>query len=437
MTASAVITAEEAVAHVRSGDTVMVGGFGLVGAPLTLIDALVDHSDATDLTIVSNNIGEPGRGLGKLLRQGRIRRGISSYFTSNPEAVAAVNAGEIEATLVPQGTFAEAIRAGGAGIAGFYTAVGAGTLLAEGKEERLIGGVLHVLEEPIRADVALVYAARADTLGNLWYRRTARNFNPLMATAATVTIAEAGEVVPVGGDRARVGRDPAPVRRLPGGETMRSDVKSRIAERAARELRPGEIVNLGIGIPNLIPGFLGADSRVVLHTENGLLGVGPRPGEDELDPDLIDAAKQPITALPGASYFDSAESFAMIRGGHIDVAVLGALEVSAAGDIANWAVPGKDVLGVGGAMDLVVGARRVIVTMTATSSRGEPKVVAECTYPLTAAGAVDVIITELSVFRLQDGELRLTELLDGATLDDVAAVTTAPFVVSLEESHAR
>ena len=192
----------------------MVGGFGLVGAPLTLIDALVDHSDATDLTIVSNNIGEPGRGLGKLLRQGRISRGISSYFTSNPEAVAAVNAGEIEATLVPQGTFAEAIRAGGAGIGGFFTPVGAGTLLAEGKEERLIAGVLHVLEEPIHADVALVYAARADTLGNLWYRRTARNFNPLMATAATVTIAEAGEVVPVGCDRARVGRDAAPLRRL-------------------------------------------------------------------------------------------------------------------------------------------------------------------------------------------------------------------------------
>jgi 3-oxoacid CoA-transferase A subunit len=198
VTASAMITAKEAVSHIRSGDTVMVGGFGLVGAPLTLIDALVDHSDATDLTIVSNNIGEPGLGLGKLLRQGRIRRGISSYFTSNPEAVAAVNAGEIEATLVPQGTFAEAIRAGGAGIGGFYTPVGAGTLLAEGKEERLIGGVRHVLEEPIVADVALVYAARADTLGNLWYRRTARNFNPLMATAATVTIAEAGEVVAVG-----------------------------------------------------------------------------------------------------------------------------------------------------------------------------------------------------------------------------------------------
>jgi 3-oxoacid CoA-transferase B subunit len=213
------------------------------------------------------------------------------------------------------------------------------------------------------------------------------------------------------------------------------DVKARIASRAARELHAGEVVNLGIGIPNLIPDFLGQDSGVVLHTENGLLGVGPRPNGDELDPDLIDAAKQPITALPGAAYFDSASSFAMIRGGHVDVAVLGALEVSGHGDIANWAVPGKDVLGVGGAMDLVVGARRVIVTMTATSSRGEPKVVAECTYPLTAAGVADVIITELSVFRRVDDELVLTELLEGATVDDVAAVTTAPFVVALEESH--
>jgi 3-oxoacid CoA-transferase B subunit len=217
---------------------------------------------------------------------------------------------------------------------------------------------------------------------------------------------------------------------------VNGDVKARIAERAARELRPGEVVNLGIGIPNLIPGFLPPDSGVVLHTENGLLGVGPRPTGDELDPDLIDAAKLPITALPGAAYFDSAQSFAMIRGGHIDVAVLGALEVSGAGDIANWAVPGRDVLGVGGAMDLVVGARRVIVTMTATSSRGEPKVVAECSYPLTAAGAADVIVTEHSVFRIHDGELRLTELLGGATVDDVAEITGAPFVVALEESHA-
>ena len=198
MTVQGTISAEEAVSRIRSGDTIMVGGFGLVGAPLTLIDALAEHSEATDLTVVSNNIGEPGKGLGKLLRQGRIRRGISSFFTSNPEAVAAANAGEIEATLVPQGTFAEAIRAGGAGIGGFFTPVGAGTLLAGGKEERVIDGVPYVLESPIRADVSLVYAARADELGNLWYRHTARNFNPLMATAARITIAEAGEIVPIG-----------------------------------------------------------------------------------------------------------------------------------------------------------------------------------------------------------------------------------------------
>ncbi len=215
---------------------------------------------------------------------------------------------------------------------------------------------------------------------------------------------------------------------------MTDDVRARIAARAALELRAGDVVNLGIGIPNLIPGFLGPDTEVYLHTENGLLGVGPRPDPNEVDPDLIDAAKLPITALPGAAYFDSADSFAMIRGGHVDVAVLGALQVSARGDIANWAVPGRDVLGVGGAMDLVVGARTVIVTMTATSSNGEPKLLPECTLPLTARGVADVVVTDLGVFRLPDGVLTLTELLGDAELDDVAAAVSAPYEVALESS---
>ena len=208
-----------------------------------------------------------------------------------------------------------------------------------------------------------------------------------------------------------------------------TDPRLRIAERAARELRAGDVVNLGIGIPNLIPRFLGPEAGIFVHTENGLLGVGPPPEEDELDEDLIDAAKRPVTALPGAAYFDSAQSFAMIRGGHVDTAVLGALQVSETGDIANWAVPGKDVLGVGGAMDLVVGARRVIVTMTARTAEGEPKVVERCTFPITASGAVDVVVTELCVFRRHEGRLRLTELLDGATVGDVAAATPARFAV--------
>ena len=213
---------------------------------------------------------------------------------------------------------------------------------------------------------------------------------------------------------------------------MSEDVKSRIAARAAQELRPGEVVNLGIGIPNLIPGLLGPDTEIFLHTENGLLGVGPRPTDAEADPDLIDAAKRPVTALPGASYFDSASSFAMIRGGHVDVAVLGALQVSESGDIANWAIPGKDVLGVGGAMDLVVGAKRVIVTMTSTTPTGEPKLVRECTLPLTARGVVDVVVTELAVFRFQDGGLTLTELLGDGTAADVHAVTDAAFATAVE-----
>ena len=208
-------------------------------------------------------------------------------------------------------------------------------------------------------------------------------------------------------------------------------IKARIAERAARELQPGEIVNLGIGLPTLIPEYLGADTAVFLHSENGILGVGPRPTPDALDPDLIDAAKRPVTALAGASYFDSAQSFAMIRGGHIDVAVLGALQVSASGDIANWAVPGKDVLGVGGAMDLVVGARRVIVTMTALTSVGQPKIVEDCTYPLTARAVATVVITELALFRLIDGRLALTELLGDATESDVRSATGATYATRL------
>lgn len=193
------MTATEAVAEIRDGATIMVGGFGLVGAPLTLIDALVASSSATDLTIISNNVGEPGRGLGLLLRQGRIRRAVASYFTSNPEAVEAATGGAIAYTLLPQGTLAEAIRAGGAGIRGFYTPVGAGTSLAEGKEQRVIDGVLCVLEPPIRADVALVYATWGDLLGNLRYHRTAQNFNPAMASAADLTIAEVAEIRSVGG----------------------------------------------------------------------------------------------------------------------------------------------------------------------------------------------------------------------------------------------
>jgi len=210
-----------------------------------------------------------------------------------------------------------------------------------------------------------------------------------------------------------------------------TDPRDVIARRAALELVPGEVVNLGIGIPNRIPDFIDPAAGVVVHTENGLLGVGPRPAPGTEDPELIDAGKRPVTMTPGAAIFDSAASFGMIRGGHVDAVVLGALQVSETGDIANWQVPGGKALGVGGAMDLVVGARRVIVTMTATTPTGEPKLVPACTLPLTAIGVVSCVITEHAVFRIGPDGPVLVELLDGATIEQVAAETAARHRVAL------
>lgn len=469
-------SAAAALEGMQSNSTLLAGGFGLCGVPDTLINTVHASPHIDGLTCVSNNAGIQGSGLGLLLESKQIKKMIASYVGENRIFEKMYLSGEIELELTPQGTLAERCRAGGAGIPAFYTPAAFGTVVQTGelplrhngdgtvkeysqpRDVKVFHGKSYVMEEAIRGDYAFVKAWKADRLGNCQFRFAANNFNGAMGRNARETIVEAEHIVEPGDI------EPAAVH-LPGiyvtkviqssaekkiekltltqdeghgqdmsalGKGDTASKRERIVRRAAKEFKNGMYANLGIGMPMLAPSFVDPSVSVTLQSENGILGLGPYPRKGAEDADLINAGKETITLLPGASTFGSEESFGMIRSGRIDLTILGAMQVSEKGDLANWMLPGK-IKGFGGAMDLVSNPQntKVVVTMEHVDKKGRPKILKQCAFPLTGKACVSRIITDLCVFDVDFAAgLTLVEVAEGVTVEEVRGKTEAEFGVA-------
>ena len=451
---------QQAVADVRDGATIAIAGFSVGHRFATSLILALREKGTRNLTLVCNSLGDPGATRGQILAENKQVKKLIAAFSVRPgtptASEAQITAGEMEVELGPQGILVERCRAGGAGIPAFYSPTSVGTGIAEGKEIREFDGKPHVLERAIHVDYAFCRGYRADRLGNVQFRGGSQNFNPSFAKAARVAIVEVDEIVEPGVITPElidlpgifVGRIVKTTQTVDGKAWRRPErrpadkprlyndkpalTRHGIAKRAAALVKEGTYVNLGVGIPTLVSNYLeGRD--VILHAENGVLGYGEMvSGEDQIDPDIYNAAGQFVSLKPGASFFDSVTSFEMARGGWINTVILGAYEVDQSGSVANWSTSDAKRGGIGGAMDLLSGKGDLIIVMEHTDSKGRPKLRRACTYPLTGKGCVSYVVTDLALLRWDKDHFVLDEVAPGFTAQEVIAMTEMEITAARE-----
>lgn len=433
----------------KDGTSIMLGGFYTFGRAETLMFE-VFNKGFKNLSVITNDTSTPAfpdenieaGSVDTLLLNGRISELTISYkgpFKAvNDYVEKSVKEGKLKVNYVPQGTLIKRIRSAGEGVYGFYTNVGVGTEIGKGKKKKVIDGIEVILEKPLKASVGFVKAYISDRFGNLVYRATERNLNPMIATACDYVVAEADIIreEPIGPHlvhtpgnyiNAIVQSSIEPKGRF-RPESNIDKKTERIAKRAALELKDGYVVNLGVGIPTAVANYLPKDIRVFLQSENGILGMGRAAKKGEEIGGVIDAGRNYVLLEPFASFFDSAASFGMINGGHVDVAILGALEVDQHGSLANWKIPGKMTPGVGGGMDLATNARKLII-VTEHQRNEKSKIKKKCSLPLTAYKKVDTIITDMAVMKVVKEGLLLKEIAEDCSIEDVVKATDAELIV--------